>query len=74
MSKEQLGFLKGRQILDDIGTAQECLHNIKSKNLQAIILKLDLKKAYDYTNWYFLRLILLQSGFGLPTTNWIMGC
>jgi hypothetical protein len=74
LSEEQLGFLKGRQILDAIGTAQECIHNIKTKKLQAIILKLDLKKAYDCTNWDFLRLILLQCGFGLPTTNWIMAC
>jgi hypothetical protein len=74
LSEEQLGFLKGRQILDAIGTAQECLHSIKVKKLQAIILKLDLKKAYDCINWDFLRLTLLQCGFGLPTTNWIMGC
>jgi hypothetical protein len=72
--EEQLGFLKGRQILDVIGNAQECLHSIKVKKLQAIILKLDLKKAYDCTNWDFLQLTLLQCGFGLPTTNWIMGC
>jgi hypothetical protein len=31
LSREQLGFLKGRQILDAIGTAQECLHNIHHK-------------------------------------------
>jgi hypothetical protein len=74
LSEEQLGFLKGRQILDSIGTTQECIHSIKTKNLQAIILKLHLKKAYDCTNWDFLRLILLQCGFGLSTTNWIMGC
>jgi hypothetical protein len=36
LSGEQLGFLKGRQILDAIGTAQECLHNIKLKKLQAL--------------------------------------
>jgi hypothetical protein len=64
LSEEQLGFLKGRQILDAIGTTQECLHSIKTKKLQAIILKLDLKKAYDCINWDFLRLILLQGGFG----------
>ena len=32
LSVEKLGFLKGRKILDAIGTDQECLHNIKSKN------------------------------------------
>jgi hypothetical protein len=44
LSEEQLGFLKGRQILDAIGMTQECLHNIKEKNSKALILKLDLKK------------------------------
>jgi hypothetical protein len=71
---EKLGFLKGRHILDAIGTAHECLHNIKTKKLKALILKLDLKKAYDCITWDFLRLTLLQTGFGLLTTNWIMSC
>jgi ribonuclease HI len=74
LSEEQLGFLKGRQILDVVGVAQECIHNIKTKKLQAILLKLDLKKAFDCINWNFLHLILIQSGFGTITSNWIMGC
>jgi hypothetical protein len=74
LSEEQLGFLKGRQILDAIGTAQECLHSIRAKKLKAPILKIDLRKAYDYTSWDFLRLVLHQCGFGLKTTNWIMAC
>jgi hypothetical protein len=55
------------------GTGVPAQHKVKKKN-QAIILKLDLKKAYDCINWDFLRLILLQCGFGLETTNWVMGC
>jgi hypothetical protein len=31
LSEEQLGFLKGRQIQDAIGTVHECLHSIKKK-------------------------------------------
>jgi hypothetical protein len=69
-----LGFLKGRQILDAIGTAQECLHSIKNKNSKALILKLDLKKAFDCIDWDFLRLILAQTGFSQPMIKWIMGC
>jgi hypothetical protein len=74
LSGEQLGFLQGRQILDAIGTTQECLHSIKKKNLKALVLKLDLKKAYDCINWDFLRLILIQSGFRMMVTNWLMSC
>jgi hypothetical protein len=42
--------------------------------MKSLILKLDLKKAYDCVNWYFIRLILLQTIFGLLLTDWIMCC
>jgi hypothetical protein len=74
LSKEQLGFLKGRQILDAIGTAQECLHSIKSKNSKVLILKLDLKKDFDCIDWDFLRLILTQTSFSHSLIKWIMSC
>jgi hypothetical protein len=69
LSSEQLGFLKGRQILDAIGTTQECLHNIKHKKSRALILKLDLKKAFDCIDWDFIRLILIQMGFSHSTIS-----
>jgi len=42
LSEEQLGFLEGCQIQDAIGTAHECIHNIKKNKQKAPILKLDL--------------------------------
>jgi len=64
LSGEVIGSLnstfKGRQILNTIGTTQECLHGIKAKKLQALILNIDLKKAYDCISWDFLRFTLLQ--------------
>jgi hypothetical protein len=74
LSSEQLGFLKGRRIHDTIGTAHETLHNIKKKNLKSLVLKLDLKKAYDSIDWIYLRLILLTVGFGVKLMDWIMCC
>jgi hypothetical protein len=74
LSFEKLGFLKGRQITDAIGKAQECLHSIKSKKSKALILKLDLKKAFDCIDWDFLRLILVQTGFSQHMIKWIMSC
>jgi hypothetical protein len=47
-------FLKGKEILDVVRTAQECLNNIISKTLKALVLKLDLHKAYNCVNWDFL--------------------
>lgn len=74
LSAEQLGFLKGRRIHDAIGAAHECIHSIKQKNLKALILKLDLVKAFDSVDWSYLRLILLSAGFGENFTDWILSC
>jgi hypothetical protein len=71
---EQFGFLEGRQIHDAIGTTHECIHSLTKKNKKSLILNIDMQKAYDLVDWDFLRLILLQVGFGLAMTNWIMAC
>jgi hypothetical protein len=42
--------------------------------LKALVLKLDLRKAYDCVDWEFLRLILLKIGLGIHMTKWIMSC
>jgi hypothetical protein len=65
LSGEQLRFLKGRQILDAIGTAHELIHSIRARKQKALILKMDLQKAYDCFNWDFLLLILVQTGFNV---------
>lgn len=56
---EQFGFIPNRQILDVVGIVQEILQSVKSKKLSALILKLDLEKAYDKVDWSFLRLRLI---------------
>ena len=73
ISKEQYGFLKNRQIVEPIGILQETLHSVKTKNSCALILKLDLVKAFDRVNRSFIRLILIQIGVPLQAVNWIMG-
>jgi len=74
ISQEQFGFLKNRQISEPIGIVQDIFHSVKTKNLCAFILKLDLIKAFDRVNWTFIHLILIQIGVPLLTVNWIMGC
>jgi len=60
--EEQFGFLRDRLILYDEGLAQECIHSAKTKRLKSMILKLDLRKAYDRVGWNFLSLMLIQIG------------
>ena len=74
ISPQQFGFLKNRQITEPLGITQEVLHIVKTKNRCALILKLDLTKAFDRVNWTYIRLILLQIGVPLVGVNWILGC
>ena len=50
ITPEHFGFLKGRQITEPIGIVQEILHTVKTKNICAFILKLDLIKSFDRVN------------------------
>src|SRR4051812_48810513 len=48
ISKEQSGFVKGRNIQDNILLAQKMIHELKRKVRGSnVAVKLDMKKAYD---------------------------
>ena len=47
ISGEQFGFLPGRQIHDAVGVIQEGMHSMHVKSLKAVMIKIDLSKAYD---------------------------
>ena len=74
ISAEQFGFLLGRQIIDAAMIIQETMDTIKLKKFSALILKLDLEKAYDKVVRSFLNLILVQIGLPLKVSQWIMSC
>lgn len=69
MTKEQFGFLENHQILDVVEVVRECIHSVKVKNLEALVLEVDLLKSYDRVAWGFLRLVLLQIGLGLEVRD-----
>jgi hypothetical protein len=47
--------MQGRNFLDRVVTLHEIVHELHSKNLNGVILKLDSEKAYDKVKWYFLQ-------------------
>ena len=74
ISPKQYGFLKGRSIYDAIAIAQEILHTMHSEKREALVMKVDLFKAYDTLDWSYLCLMLLKIGLPLRIIRWIMSC
>jgi hypothetical protein len=49
-----MAFMQGRYILDGVVILHETVHELHSKKLNEVILKLDFEKAYDKAKWSFL--------------------
>jgi hypothetical protein len=74
ISTKQSSFLEGRQIHEVVGVAQEASHSIKVKNLKAMVVKVDLSKAYDMVSWIYSRLTFIVLGFYPRFVYWVMNC
>jgi hypothetical protein len=59
----QTAFMQGRNILDGVVILHEVVHELHTKKLNGVILKLDFEKAYDKVKWSFLQQTLRMKGF-----------
>ncbi|XP_021833608.1 uncharacterized protein LOC110773399 [Prunus avium] len=76
ISPNQVSFVPGRQITDNIIVAQEMLHKFKnSKGKKGFIAwKIDLSKAYDRLNWDFIKNVLWEVGIRGRILELLMHC
>ncbi|KAK0588170.1 hypothetical protein LWI29_035325 [Acer saccharum] len=76
ISPNQVAFVPGRQIQDNIVIAQEVLYKFKTiKGKKGLIAwKIDLAKAYDKLQWSFIKLVLEEVGIIGGLNNLIMSC
>ncbi|KAL6203042.1 hypothetical protein ACLB2K_026746 [Fragaria x ananassa] len=75
--ENQLAFVSGRQIQDNIIVAHELFHYLKvqrSGESGSFALKLDMNKAYDRVEWSFLEAVLLKMGFAGGWVSLIKQC
>jgi hypothetical protein len=55
--------MQGRNILNGVVTLHETVHELHTKNLNGVILKLDFEKAYDKVKRSFVQQTLRMKGF-----------
>ena len=71
ISPSQSAFVKGRQILDGVLVANECIHSRYKDKSPGLICKLHLEKAFDMVHWDFLLYLLRRMGFRDKWRDWI---
>jgi len=72
ISKEQRGFVKGRNIRDCIALASVAINVLDKKSFGGnLALKIDVSKAFDTLSWDFLLEVLQQFGFHSTFIHWI---
>jgi hypothetical protein len=74
LSQSQNAFIQGRQILDSVLIASECVDSRVRDGTPGVLCKLDLEKAYDHVNWDFLLALLHRCGFPETWRKWIHFC
>jgi hypothetical protein len=71
INPNQVGYVQGRNITDNIRIVSDILDYTKAENIPGILLSIDFKKAFDSVNWVFLKETLKKFNFGESFIRWV---
>ena len=73
ISPMQSAFLEGRRGSDNVIIAQKLIHSLKNRRGKDgyMVIKIDLKKAYDHLEWSFIKMVLEHFNFPSNIINLI---
>ncbi|CAL1373659.1 unnamed protein product [Linum trigynum] len=77
VSPGQNGFVRGRQIVDNVLIGHEVMQYLKNKRVgkqSFMAVKVDMEKAYDRVEWPFLFALLEKLGFSAQWIRWLWVC
>ena len=72
--ENQGGFIKGRQISDNIILVQEGIHSSVKRKEKGVVIKLDLANAFDRVRHEFLFQVMTRFGFASGLLSWVKAC
>ncbi|KAM0905816.1 hypothetical protein ACQ4PT_017119 [Festuca glaucescens] len=68
----QSAFIHGRCIQDNFVLVHQSVRLLHRRKVPALLLKLDVARAFDSVSWSFLLSVLRQRGFGPRWIRWIL--
>lgn len=71
INENQVGYVQGRKIIDNIRTIEDIYHYTNTKKMSGILINIDFEKAFDSVDWEFLKLTLIKFNFGQSFINWV---
>jgi len=74
VGENQIAFIAGRQILNGALIVNAVITWLRRTKKPGALLKIDVQKAYDIVNSFFLDSVLQQMAFGSVWRGWINSC
>lgn len=73
ISQAQSAFVSKRSIHENFKFVRNAARTLRQKKKQAVMMKIDISKAFDTLSWSFLIEVLRARGFGERWCSWICG-